>query len=94
MQINVSSLNAHNNWMANNATNIANVNTKDYKAINTVLKDNTSNSVTASATKSNSGTNLTKDLTNQIPIKAGFDANIKAIKIQEETVGSILNILV
>jgi len=94
MQVNVSSLNAHNNWMANNATNIANVNTKDYKATNTVLKDNTPSSVMASATKSNSDTNLTKDLTNQIPIKVGFDANIQAIKIQEETVGSILNILV
>jgi flagellar hook protein FlgE len=94
MQVNVSSLNAHNNWMANNANNIANVNTKDYKAADTVLKDNTPDSVTASTTKSNSDTNLTKDLTNQIPIVGGFDANVQAIKTQEETVGSILNILV
>ncbi len=94
MQVNVSSLKAHNDWMTNNANNIANINTKNYKATDTVLKDSTQNSVTASSSKSDFGTNLTKELTDQVQISTGFDANVQAIKAQEKTVGSILNILV
>ncbi len=94
MQANISSLNAHNNWMTNGANNIANLNSKNYKATDTTLKDNGQNNISASSSKSDFGTNLSKELTDQIQITSGFNANVQAIKTQEKTVGSILNILV
>ena len=93
MQVNVNSMNAHVNWLNSNANNIANVNTKDHNATRTVLENNTQSSVEAVNSKTNKETNLSKELTNQIPIEKGFDAQVKAIKTQEEMMGGILNIL-
>jgi len=93
MQVNVNSMNAHTNWLNSNANNIANVNTKDNNATRTVLENNTQGSVEAVNSKTNKETNLSKELTNQIPIEKGFDAQVKAVKTQEKMMGGILNIL-
>ncbi len=91
---NVNSLYAHNNWMTNSANNVANINTQDYKATNTVLNSNNSNGVVASASKSDNPTNLAKETTDQMSASTGFDAQVKAIKTQEDLIGNLLNMLV
>ncbi len=93
MQVNVSSMNAHNSWMNANANNVANVNSKDYNSTKTMVAQTPAKSVEAVNTKSSSPTNLTKELTNQIPIEKGMGAQEKAIKVQEQMMGGILNIL-
>ncbi len=92
MQVNVNSINAHMDWMSNNANNIANVNTDGYNAIDTTLDDANAN-IVASSSRSENGTNLAKDLTEQIPISAGVEANVKAIETQDKIVGSLLDML-
>ncbi|MDX1808071.1 MAG: flagellar basal body rod C-terminal domain-containing protein [Sulfurospirillaceae bacterium] len=92
MQVNVSSMNAYNDWLSNNSNNIANVNTQDYKATNTNIT-NIKGDVNAVSTKSSSGTDLTKELTDQISITTGFKADLKAVKTQDQMLGSILNLL-
>ncbi len=92
MQVNSTSMIAHTDWLAINANNISNVNSTDYNSIDTDLQ-NDSNSVVAVSSFSENGTDLAKDLTEQIPIEGGFDAQVKAIKTQEEMIGSLLDML-
>ena len=92
MQVNATSMMAHTDWLATNANNIANVNTQDYNSIETTLQSE-NNSVSAVSSLSESGTDLASDLTEQIPIEGGFNAQVKAIKTQEEMIGSLLDML-
>ena len=94
MQINANSIHAHASWMANSAHNVANVNSQDFKASDTQLENDKSNSVQAHKIKSENNTNLEKEFTNQINIQKGVEANTKAIKTQQEMMGGLLNILV
>ncbi|WP_331775871.1 flagellar basal body rod C-terminal domain-containing protein [Sulfurospirillum sp. 1612] len=92
MQVNLSSMRTYEDWLSNNSNNIANVNTQDYKAIETTLK-NSADSVTAHASNGDNGVDLAKEITDQIVIKNGFQANVSAIKTQDEMIGSVLDLL-
>jgi flagellar hook protein FlgE len=92
MQVNATSMTAHTNWLASNSNNIANVNTNDYKATDTTLNSNGENSVDATFSKSDSSTQLEKELTEQIPIERGFEANTKAIQTEEQMIGSLIDL--
>lgn len=92
MQVNVSSMNAYNDWLSNNSNNIANANTQDYKATNTNIT-NIGGDVNAISSKSSEGTDLTKELTDQMSISNGFKADVVAVKTQDQMVGSLLNLL-
>ena len=92
MQVNISSMHAYEDWLSNNSNNIANVNTQDYKSIDTTLK-NSSGNVTAHTTKSTNGVDLAKEITDQIVIKDGFNADATAIKTEDEMIGTVLNLL-
>jgi flagellar hook protein FlgE len=92
MQVNVSSMNAYNDWLTNNSNNIANVNTKDYKASDTNIT-NIQGDVNAITSQSSSGTDLTKELTDQISITNGFKADVTAVKTQDQMIGTVLNLL-
>jgi len=84
---------SYENWLSSNSNNIANVNTQDYKSIDTTLKNSTG-SVTAHTAKSTYGADLTKEINDQIIIKDGFKADVVAIKTQDEMIGTVLNLLV
>jgi flagellar hook protein FlgE len=89
---NVSSLNANQTFMNNNANNIANVNSQNFKPTDTVIT-NSGSSITASSRQTNQEqTDLTKELTDQVTIKNVTEANVSAIKTQDEMFGSLLDI--
>lgn len=93
MQVNINSMNAYNDWLSNNSSNIANVNTHDYKAIDTNII-NIGADINTVSIKSNTGTDLTKEITDQISIVNGFKADVAAVKTQDQMIGSLLNIFV
>ncbi len=93
MQVNVSSIGAHNNWMSNNSNNIANVNTNDFEATETTL-DNENGEVVANSSQTQSGTDLSKELTDQISITKGVEANTEAIKTENKMIGSLLDMTI
>ena len=91
MQVNANSMMAHSSWMNANANNIANVNSENFNASNTSIQ-NSNDSLKAVFVSTSSGTNLAKDMVEQIPIAGGFNAQLAAIKTQEQMIGSLLNI--
>ena len=88
MTINSTSMQSHQILMDINANNIANVNTKDFNA-----KDGRiGNNLEVNSVDTNQPTNLTKEITNQINIEDGFDAQAPVIKTEDEMIGTLLNI--
>lgn len=81
-----------------NANNIANSNTDGFVPTNTNITQQ-ANSPRASFTQAqNSGTvqsqtNLAKEITDQVSITNGFDANANAIKTKDQMLGSVIDML-
>jgi len=71
-----------------NANNVANVNTENFKAVDARIVDK----LDISTHTSKYGTNLNKELTDQIVIENGFKAQIPAIKTQDEMTKTLLDI--
>jgi flagellar hook protein FlgE len=90
MQINANSMMAHQTLMNINANNIANVNSKDFKADEANIVSN----LNVSVNSTNKPTDITKELTNQIPITKGFEAQIPVIKTENEMMGTLLDMKV
>jgi len=96
---NVSSLQANQVFMNTNASNIANVNTDGFVPSDTKMTDNQSALSATTRLADNNGsqksqTDLTKELPDQITIDGVAEANITAIKTQDEMFGSLLDIKV
>ena len=95
---NLSSMQANQTFMNNNANNIANVNTDGFIPKETVITNPEdgvlqANSKAATDTGSaQSQTDLSKELTDQITIEAVNDVNIKTIQTQNDMLGSLLDI--
>ena len=88
MQINSMSMQSHQTLMNINANNVANVNTKDFSA-----KDGRiGNNLEVNSIDTQKPTNITKEITDQITIEDGFDAQAPAIKTQNEMFGALLDI--
>ncbi len=85
---NVSSMIAHQTLMDINANNVSNVNTKNFKATEAHIGNN----LEVNANVSDTGTDLTKELTGQIVIEYGFKAQVPAIKTQDEMTKTLLDI--
>jgi flagellar hook protein FlgE len=92
MQVNASSMMAYSDWMASNSNNVANVNTENFKATQTTLQNPTEGSVVAVNSRGENPTSLARELTDQISIENGFAANTKAIKTEDEMIGSLLDL--
>jgi len=94
---NVSSLQANQLFMNNNANNIANVNSDGFVPTNTTITDE-SNSVTAkseladSTGSQKSQTDLAKEIPEQITIDGVAKANVTAIKAQDDVMGTLLDL--
>ncbi len=85
---NINALQAHQTLMDINANNVANVNTEDFQATDAKIVDK----LDISATTSKYGTDLNKELTDQIVIENGFKAQISTIKTQDEMTKTLLDI--
>jgi len=88
MNINTTSMQAHQTLMNINANNIANVNNDNYTAKDGRIGDN----LEVSSTDTNQPTDITKEITNQISIEDGFQAQAPVIKTEDEMIGTLLNI--
>lgn len=95
---NISSLTSNQTYMNNSANNVANVNTDGFIPKNTLVKENGGNSTQAITSRADdtksekSQTNLTKEITDQISIEKITEANVNAIRTQDEMLGSLLDI--
>jgi len=95
MSILISALHANANLAANASSNIANMNTKEYKAIETTIVPSVDNSVEISTTRSGapgsldtegrmeSNVDVAKEFTDLMQAKTGFEAALHAISTRE-----------
>jgi len=88
MTINATSMQSHQILMDINANNIANINTIDFNA----NEGRIGNNLEVSSIDTNKSTDIAKEITNQIVIKDGFEAQIPVIKTEDEMIGTLLNI--
>ncbi len=93
MNVNVNSMIAHSDWMGNNAHNVANVNTECFDASRTLMSQDVGGNVMESTAMTGSKTDLSRELTEQVLIENGFDANASVIKTEDEMLGSVLDML-
>jgi flagellar hook protein FlgE len=97
---NISSLQANQTYMNNNAHNIANSNTDRFIPNTTAISENTADSVSAKTDKATdngslqSQTDLSKELSDQVTIENVNEANVTAIKTQDQMFGTLLDIKV
>ena len=95
---NVSSILSHQTFMDNNAHNVANVNTDGFIPQNTTIHENGDQATRAIMSKSTdsgiktSQTNLTKEIVDQMTIQNVTEADVAAIRTQDEMLGSLLDI--
>ncbi len=94
MQVNATAMGAYSDWMGNNANNIANVNTDGFNSTRTTIESQSGASVKAVSLLTQSSTDLSQEITEQIPIEGGFSAQAEAIKTQEEMIGTLLDMSV
>jgi flagellar hook protein FlgE len=94
MQVNANSMIAQQNWMSNNANNVANVNTDGFNSTQTTIQNPAEGNVQAVNSETQSGTNLAKELTEQIPIEKATGANAQAVKAYDEMIGSLIDLSV
>jgi flagellar hook protein FlgE len=88
MNVNATSMQSHQILMDINANNIANVNTTDF----TAKEGRIGNNLEVSSVDTNKPTDITKEITNQIVIQDGFEAQVPVIKTEDEMLGTLLNI--
>ncbi len=97
---NVSSLQANQTFMNNNANNVANTNTDGFVPTRTTMSENTNGGVDAKSSQATdngsvrSQTDLAKELSDQVVIENVNEANVAAIKTQDQMFGSLLDITV
>lgn len=90
-------MNAHTNWLANTAVNIANINTNGYSPNLTTINSKNNEPVATKTdekvvqSKEMSKIDLTKDITDMLSSSAGFSANKPVTKTQDEMLGTLLN---
>lgn len=94
---NISSIQAHQTMMNTSANNVANVNSDGYIPSETRVISS-ENSLKANTFKANdngskmSQTELSKEITNQIIAQDATEANVTALKAQDDILGSLLDI--
>ncbi len=94
---NISSIQAHQTMMNTSANNVANVNSDGYIPSETRVISS-ENSLKANTFKANdngskmSQTELSKEITNQIIAQDATEANVAALKAQDDILGSLLDI--
>ncbi|MBL0708238.1 MAG: hypothetical protein JJW00_04245 [Sulfurimonas sp.] len=94
---NISSIQAHQTMMNGNANNIANANSNGFVPSDTkiISQDSSVSTYTRKADDNGSPrsqTDLTKEIPEQISIQGATSFNIKAIKTQDEMLGTLLDI--
>lgn len=90
---NVSSINAYNSWLDNSASNVAHATKGGEKSLQSTIVSAQNNSPKLSTTLENRAVELQKEMTDQVMIPKGAEANAAAIRTQDQMNGSLLNLL-
>jgi flagellar hook protein FlgE len=90
MTINSTAMISHQTLMDINSNNIANVNTQDFTAKDGRIDNN----LEVNSVDTNKPTNITKEITDQIVIEDGFEAQAPVITTQNQMFGTLLDIKV
>ncbi len=94
ISISVSAIRAHTDWMNANATNVANVNSRENSSLETTINENTAKSVEANIVSQGVPVEIAEEITEQVPILYGIEANVVAVKTADETTKNLLDVLV
>ncbi|HVN70708.1 MAG TPA: flagellar basal body rod C-terminal domain-containing protein [Desulfomonilia bacterium] len=101
----ISALRANEILQANASSNVANMYTPDYKAINTTIVPSVDGTVDVNTTRSDepapldtegrmqSNVDAAKEFTDMMQAKTGFEAALSAISIREGMMNDLMNIL-
>jgi flagellar basal body rod protein FlgG len=105
MSILLSSLRAQEILQANASSNVANMNTPDYKAIRTTITPSIDGAVDVSTSRSDepaplnsdggmeSNVDLAKEFTDMILAKTGFESVLNTIKTRDDMLDDLMNTL-
>ncbi len=85
---NIDALISHSRWMDDNAHNVANVNTRDFKALETTIDAGP----TAVVKQTDGAVDLSREIPEQVVIQGGFAAQIPAIGTQDAMLGTLLDL--
>jgi flagellar basal body rod protein FlgG len=92
MQVNQTSMLAHANHLFASAHNVANVNTESFGALKTTLNNTVEGNVAASVTPTQNPTSLAREMTDQISVENGFEAQVRSIQTKDAMLGSLLDV--
>ncbi|OHB24584.1 MAG: hypothetical protein A2X84_05860 [Desulfuromonadaceae bacterium GWC2_58_13] len=107
LDVSIMGLKAMETRMSATANNLANVNTDGYKKDRVTLSENQHGGVNATAAKVNtpgatvedqgttrelSNVDIAEEITDTIPTRAGYSANLKMLQAQDELTGTLLDI--
>jgi len=87
-----SALNFYGIKQAVTANNVANLETRDFKASAVLAQEKANGGVNAIVVKTNDSVDISREATNMISNSNGFKANIKTLKTQDEMTKELLNI--
>jgi flagellar hook protein FlgE len=105
MSILLSSLRAHEILLANASSNVANMNTPDYKAIRTTITPSADGTIEVATSRSNeptalnpdgrmeSNVDVAKEFTDMMRAKTGFESVLNAIHTREDMLDDLMNTL-
>lgn len=100
----LSSLTANSILFSNAASNVANLNTRDYQSIRTTLSKTSTGDVAATTVRdttagvpiedghSSSNVDLSQEFTDIMRAKTGFEAVLSAISTREEMLDDLMNV--
>lgn len=91
----LTALNAYGTLLNNTANNVANINTDNYRPLETTMQDSTPSGVTATTSRNENGdrVDLSKEAVNLITAEIGFKASIDVIKTAQKMQKSVIDII-
>ena len=95
---NLSSIQAQQSALNTSANNVVNVNSDGFVPSQTTITNSSENSVSATTSQADdngsslSQTDISKEITDQIILSRGVEANVASIKTQDQLTGALLDI--
>lgn len=92
-EIAASALTAFGVRQAVTANNVANLNTTDFKASYTVMKENKGGGVSASVVRGEDSVEISKEAVDMLDTANGYEANLKTLQVKNRMEQDLIDIL-
>jgi flagellar hook-associated protein FlgK len=91
----LTALNAYGTLLNNTANNVANINTDNYRPLETTMQDSAPSGVTATMSRNENGdrVDLSKEAVNLITAETGFKASLDVLKTVQKIQKSVIDII-